>query len=939
MCKCSERLRDTGGCVNDDCKAKHKADCNAITGATWTDEECCKCPDDRPILREVYGLDDAGIRTSQCSLECISDIPPAKCGQKLNAEGNPEDVTALASPLDGLDSDLRKNCIKNGGFWDLSGSTAVCLSKSDATTKADNDPNITLVDTGALVNGLDTRDCRLIIGCTQEVLCNQGSKPNCNSGCAGLSKGVFFNMHDQSKRQQCFVSCPANTKPDGDEQCRMLDETECTSDRNESLSWQGSGQCCTTEAKSKGVCEAGGGTWTPSLPGGAWPGHFDPSLCACEATYNASEEGAKLVCGTCSCGDEGCEAKIQRFVSEATPGEPWYKDPDPDSTDYVDPDGRFAVLSNIPTDGSKGCRKEVLMNPPYSSDDDVWHFEAGSNSNLKDVCSCDMLQPACPGDPLNSKALCLGAKGTWTDGSPGTPPTPSSCTAVSEASCTALKTRPAFQALDLHFVAGNTPSENKCGCDLSKRCPDTYIQVRSFTSALRKADDGLPLCYKTPSGPNLEYSGPGLNICDGDTSDHATYEAVPRVHRPIGLYCTAPTGWPSPSASHKKTISSGDGTYSFYVCSHGKAGARDLTYPVAIERPADFSPLSFSGSDDPSSGSGNTHHPPWVDSASMAFCGPFEQTQAGYTSSGNDWPRGLFRSGYTTPMQWPVCGPSGFKPVPWLHGGRGGALKSDPSANCTPDSTNNKCLWAVAQGRDANSPRILYQPLKASDRETDKGYCAPEQLAFKFNVETGEAEGSNEADKVCCPNGDCTADDDEGLNGQTDTTTDGQEHNYILPTIHSTYDNADGGGGNNGGGGNSGGGGNAGANNGVCCPITDGNSDGDTDDVATGADIDHRVPIMDYSTGLPNPDNKVCCPTGDGTDRHPNLITYTYDDTNKKANDGVGQAKVCCKPTHVAKAPSSSNTEPEANCRDATGMMITPKTYAVKTPLAPIQMA
>ena len=312
-------------------------------------------------MREVYGLDDAGIRTSQCSLECISDIPPAKCGQKLNAEGNPEDVTALASP-----APANKNaCITEGGFWDLSGSTAVCLSKSDATTKADNDPNITLVDTGALVNGLDTRDCRLIIGCTQEVLCNQGSKPNCNSGCAGLSKGVFFNMHDQSKRQQCFVSCPANTKPDGDEQCRMLDETECTSDRDESLSWQGSGQCCTTEAKSKGVCEAGGGTWTPSLPGGTWPGHFDPSLCACEATYNASEEGAKLVCGTCSCGDEGCEAKIQRFVSEATPGEPWYKDPDPDSTDYVDPDGRFAVLSNIPTDGSKGCRKEVLKEIPH----------------------------------------------------------------------------------------------------------------------------------------------------------------------------------------------------------------------------------------------------------------------------------------------------------------------------------------------------------------------------------------------------------------------------------------------------------------------------------------------------------------------------------------------------------------------------------------------
>ena len=340
---------------------------------------------------------------------------------------------------------------------------------------------------------------------------------------------------------------------------------------------------------------------------------------------------------------------------------------------------------------------------------------------------------------------------------------------------------------------------------------------------------------------------------------------------------------------------------------------RELDYPVAIERPADFSPLSFSGSDDPSSGSGNTHHPPWVDSASMAFCGPFEQTKAGYTSSNNEWGAGRFNAEYTESMQWPVCGRSGFKPVPWLHGGRGGALKSDPSANCTPDSTNNKCLWAVADKNKVNNPRILYQPLKANDRETDKGYCAPEQLAFKFNVETGEAEGSNEADKVCCPNGDCTADDDEGLNGQTDTTTDGQEHNYILPTIHSTYDNADGGGGNNGGGGNSGGGGNAGANNGVCCPITDGNGDGDTDDVATGDDIDHRVPIMDYSTGLPDTDNKVCCPTGDGTNRHPNLITYTYDDTNKKANDGVGQAKVCCKPTHVAKAPSSSNTEPEAN--------------------------
>ena len=223
--------------------------------------------------------------------KCVRSECPA-CGQKKNADGTCEDVTALASPLENLDSNLQRNCIKNGGFWDTTLSPSVCITKSDATTKATG-ASIHLINVGTG----DGRSCA-VTSCEDSAVCNTNTKTNCNAAPPGSSKGLWFNMGDPTKRVQCSCACPVNTKQDSDEDCRMLGESECTTDRHHSLKWMGGGKCCTSEATSQGVCEVGGGTWTPDTT----------------ATSSCSTASAQTaVQGTCSCGTTPPEVVCRDF--------------------------------------------------------------------------------------------------------------------------------------------------------------------------------------------------------------------------------------------------------------------------------------------------------------------------------------------------------------------------------------------------------------------------------------------------------------------------------------------------------------------------------------------------------------------------------------------------------------------------------------------------
>ena len=241
------------------------------------------CPADT-VLCDTCTSCNSDTNGDGCCEECT-----LSCGQKNDADGTCENVTTLPTPL----PTSRGACIDDGGFWDQTETPPICITKDAATTKANDDTNITMVSTGRGA----ARACHLTT-CVASSLCSiTTSQTDCNNACPGAdsnNKGWWFP--GLTTPIQCSTSCPPNTKLDGDERCWMLDESECTTADHSSLSWMGNGKCCSTEATSQGVCEAGGGTWTSDTT----------MRSSCPALTDQSMVQGTCSCSSCPVGEVAC---------------------------------------------------------------------------------------------------------------------------------------------------------------------------------------------------------------------------------------------------------------------------------------------------------------------------------------------------------------------------------------------------------------------------------------------------------------------------------------------------------------------------------------------------------------------------------------------------------------------------------------------------------